>query len=75
MVPNMHKSTLTNFDHLNCSFSSANENKNVNRLDELLKIVFDCKTATQRKIRLSIYISRTIKQPPDVDSLSKSRRK
>ena len=51
MVPAMHRSTLSNFVHLNLSFSSANDNKNVNRLDALLKMVLDCRKYTKTKLK------------------------
>jgi len=51
MVPNMQRSTKTSFVYLNCSFRRAKENRNVNRLDELLMIEFDCRKRRRTKTR------------------------
>lgn len=43
IVPPMQSKTPINFTQVNCSPKNIRESKKVNRLEELLKIVLDCK--------------------------------
>lgn len=43
IVPPMQRSTLISFTQLKISPKNTRETRKVNKLDELLKMVFDCK--------------------------------
>lgn len=43
IVPPMQRSTLISFTQVKISPKNTRDTRNVNKLDELLKMVFDCK--------------------------------
>lgn len=59
IVPPMQRITLDNFIHVNFSPKNTRDTKKVKRLDELLKMVFDC-TETSQTIRLKLEMGKWI---------------